>query len=143
MVTSPRLPEPKHIWWALIRGTRVDKIRPCIILRVESEFVEVIYGQSEHGERLHSKIAKSAGFSKDTYFLSTNVVLVPTSALTEWIRGACPLRQWTEVLAFSEQAWANHIVDDQRLDPIRRANQSLAPAIPDAAIATVAAEPKE
>ena len=75
---------PREIWWAEVEGAERDKVWLCVVVRVASDFVEVVYGQGSPGkdadaiEVIPGTLDGDRYFqvTKPTYFRSTNVALL-------------------------------------------------------------------
>jgi hypothetical protein len=90
-----RPPRAREVWRAQID----DKRRPCVILRVEEDYVELLYGQGKPEPTgrvphvdvlLGTHLAKRFRIDKDTYFRGTNVRVVHRSLLLEPL-GTCTM----------------------------------------------------
>ena len=101
------LPEVR-VWRVRIEGVWETKPRPAVVVSVEDDRVEVVYGggtphpASEHLEvTAASREGKEMGLTKDTYFRHGNVVFVTKDALKETM-GTCPYDLFIEfeTLAF-------------------------------------------
>jgi hypothetical protein len=90
--------QPRHVWWVRVG----DKRRPCVVLRVESDCAQVIYGQGLSGGvnavevKLGSPDGRRMGIQKDTYFRETNVLFVPLADCATWC-GFCPPRIFSKI----------------------------------------------
>ena len=76
-------PEPRDVWWVEIEGVEEGKVRICVVVRIESDRAQVVYGQGspragvEHIEVIPgTPSGKRFRVTKPTYFRETNVCFV-------------------------------------------------------------------
>jgi hypothetical protein len=102
-------PEPREVWWA-----QVDKVRICVVLRVESDFSEVVYGQTVHDPSVPGVLVKLGSFegkrlrvTRDTSFRGGNAAMLADGAFKSRIVKPCPPRLFNELQRAVTEACAS------------------------------------
>ena len=102
----------RDIYWVQIDGVEEDKVRICVITRVTSTYIEIVYGQGTPNPntkyvavKLGTRDAIDFGISKDTFFRAENVVLVHPSRVRAQI-GRCSPLKWLDIEELRDEAYA-------------------------------------
>lgn len=107
------MPDPRirEVWRIEIPGIWETKSRWCVVISVDDERIEVVYGGgTPHpgGDHLavsaSSPLGQTMGLTKDTYFRFTNVAFVKREAVRERV-GECLYEDFLqfEIIAFDYQ----------------------------------------
>jgi hypothetical protein len=107
-VISVRVPpKPRDIFWVPIEGVYSTDNRCSVITRVETDYVELIYGQSvHHCPKDVTVLQKSIdgirmGLIKDTHFRCMNVLMVKRTYLPRVVPKACTLELFLRLEALA------------------------------------------
>ncbi|MEK6609151.1 MAG: hypothetical protein AABZ30_15945 [Myxococcota bacterium] len=102
---------PRDVFWLEIAGLRADKVRVCVVTRVEEDYVELIYGQGNPGRGRNVAVTMGSidyarfRLSKDTHFREENVVQVKRSACDARPKvGICTAEKFVEFIELAEAA---------------------------------------
>ena len=91
-------PAPRDVW-----SVKLDKVRKCVVLRVEPDRAYIAAGQSQDGGKTAVRVMpgtpdidKQMQLSKDTYFRTDGMYLVTRDLFVSKI-GRCPARIFVEI----------------------------------------------
>jgi hypothetical protein len=99
MASAPQGIRPRECWWVKVDGVEVGKIRLCVVMRVEPDFVQVIYGQGSPNSKVSNveflagtREANVLGARQDTYFRETNVIFVKRARFQSKAGSCMPMK---------------------------------------------------
>jgi len=100
----------RDLCWLEIEGAHETKGRPCVVVRVEEEWVEVVYGQTKAGSGQRVAIEpddpnfKRWGLQHPTYFRSGSVKVIRRSIVERAKRtGSCTHERFAEFQEIAEE----------------------------------------
>lgn len=110
MASVPQTIAPRECWWVKLDGVESTKKRLSVVIRIEPDFIQVIYGQSSPDPNVGNvefiagtKEANVLGCHQDTYFRETNVEFVKRVRFQNKA-GACMPMKFVALMKLVESA---------------------------------------